>query len=110
MITTSDGSAADEELRARANQEQMEEKWQALARRDSRIVETSRFIVVIVLIVAATLGALSIHRYVKADQRENFETDYRANATRLIEALHSSVEAKMQAINARSVSMTSFAR
>jgi hypothetical protein len=87
----------------------LEQERRTLARHENKAVGMLRVIVFLVLSIAAAIVAMGVYRYTANDQQSNFETDFDANAARLLESFHESVERKLEAVDALAVTVTSHA-
>jgi hypothetical protein len=86
-----------------------EQERSSLASHENKAVGLLRVIVFIVLSITAAMVAIGVHRYTTNDQQSNFETDFDANAAKLLESFHNSVERKLEAVDAFAVTITSHA-
>lgn len=106
-IGLSDRTDADEQ---RADHHQEQEAWHKLAKQTGRLIAVSRLLVFIVLAIAAAIVTTSVLRYIRNDEQHDFEKDFQAKAEKIISTFHQSMERKLEAVDALSVSITAAAR
>jgi hypothetical protein len=88
---------------------ELEQERRTLGRKENKAVSMLRVIVFLVLSITAATVAIGVFRYIANDQQSNFEADFDANAARLLESFHESVERKLEAVDALAVTITSHA-
>lgn len=77
--------------------------------RTDRLVHVLRVIVSVLIVVLAVVASTFVYLYTKSVERQRFESEYEANAQRLIESFESTVESKLVGINSMATAFTSFA-
>jgi hypothetical protein len=86
---------------------EQEQECSTLACHENKAVSLLRVTVFIVLsITAGTIVPIGVLCYTTNDQQSNFETDFDANAAKLLELFHNSVESKLEAVDAFAVTIT----
>jgi class 3 adenylate cyclase len=80
-----------------------------LARNENRIVAWTKAVVFVVLLVSTVLVCVSVARYIRADQKKDFELAFAADSAKLLDSFQDSIEQTLEAVNALSVSITSHA-
>jgi hypothetical protein len=100
-------SRVDGALRKRANKE-CETDYKTLARRETKVVNVLRVLVLVLLFVTATLTSVGVYFYLSNDETQNFESGYQANAQRIVESFHDAVERRLGAINSMATAITSY--
>ena len=78
-------------------EDKLEAEWQRAAQQQSRAVAVSRSIVFVALVAAVAIVVLEVGRYIRNDQREDFEHSFDANAYKIIEAFHASIQRRLEA-------------
>jgi hypothetical protein len=101
-------SRVDGALRKRANKE-CETDYKTLARRETKVLNALRALVLVLLLVAATLTSVGVYIYTSNDETQKFESVYQANAQRIVESFHDAVERRLGAINSMATAITSHA-
>jgi hypothetical protein len=104
----SSSPGADKEVADKLTDKNQERN--TLGRKENQAVSRLRVVVFLVLLVTATLVSVGVYLYIANDQEEDFEHDFRAQATKILESFHESVERKLEAVDALSVAFTSYAR
>jgi hypothetical protein len=95
------------DLRKRANKE-CETDYKRLARRETKVVNVLRALVLVLLFITATLTSVGVYMYTSNEEKLNFEVGYQANAQRIIESFHDAVEHRLGAINSMATDITSY--
>lgn len=98
----------DEDLEAAVEAEEKKEESKALASQESHVVNWLRVAVFLVLSAAAVVVSLVVYRFTSNDQQDDFQTEYDAYATKVIEAFTASVASQVAAIDELSAHMTSY--
>jgi hypothetical protein len=80
-----------------------------LARNETKTISYLRFFVFGFLLVTAVLVSVSVYLITHRDQEQDFETQFDAQAIRILERFHEGVEGKLGAMDAMATSITSFA-
>jgi len=78
--------------------------------KETRAVRVLRLVTLLVLLVTAFLCSFGIYRVTSNSQLEAFELEYYAQADKVIESFHTSVEEFLGSFDALSASITSYAR
>ena len=99
-------SRVNGDLRKRANKE-CETDYKTLAKRETKIVNVLRVLVLVLLLVTATLTSVGVYFYTSNEEAQMFESAYQANAQRIVESFHDAVERRMGAINSMATAITS---
>jgi hypothetical protein len=94
-------------LRKRANKER-ETDYKTLARRETKVVNVLRVLVLVLLFVTATLTSVGVYFYLSKEETQHFESTYQANAERIVESFHDAVGRRLGAINSMATSITSY--
>jgi hypothetical protein len=79
-----------------------------LARNETKTISYLRFFVFGFLLVTAILVSVGIYLITRRDQEQDFETQFEAQAIRILERFHQAVEGKLGAMDAMATSITSF--
>jgi hypothetical protein len=79
-----------------------------LGEKESRMVAWLRVIVFVVLLITAVLVSLGVFFYSRGDEEDDFESEFAANAAKVIGSFHEAVERKLNAIDTMSVMITTF--
>ena len=82
---------------------------QTLARTEDKAVRSLRILVVLILFITAVLVSVAVYFYTSNDEEDDFEVEFAAQAARIMEQFHDSVEKTLQAMDAMSVATTSYA-
>jgi hypothetical protein len=80
-----------------------------LAGKETKKIVYLRFVVAGFLFVTAVLVSVGVYMYTRNDQEQDFETQFEAQAIRILERFHEAVESKLGAMDALATSVTSFA-
>lgn len=80
-----------------------------IARKENVAVAKIRAMAFIVLFVTTIIVATRVYLYTRNDQVIDFENGFDADATKVIESFQNSIEGRLEAVDALSVSITSFA-
>jgi hypothetical protein len=99
-------SRENSDLRKRANKE-CETDYKRLARRETKVVNMLRALVLVLLFVTATITSVGVYLYTSKDETQKFEVAYEANAQRIVESFHDAVERRLGAINSMATAITS---
>jgi hypothetical protein len=99
-------SRVDGDMRKRAKKER-ETDYKTLARRETKIVNVLRVLVLVSLLVMAALSSIGVYFYTSNEEKNNFEIGYQANAKRIVESFHDAVERRLGAINSMATAITS---
>jgi hypothetical protein len=94
-------------LRNRANKEP-ETDYKTLARRETKVVNVLRALVLVLLLVTATLTSVGVYFNLSNEETNNFESTYQANAQRIVESFHDALENRLGAINSMATAITSY--
>jgi hypothetical protein len=94
-------------LRKRANKEP-ETDYKTLARRETKVVNVLRALVLVLLLVTATLTSVGVYFYLSNEETQTFESTYQANAQRIVESFHYALENRLGAINSMATAITSY--
>jgi hypothetical protein len=100
-------SRLDGDLRRRAKKD-CETDYKTLARRETKIVNVLRALVLVLLLVTATLTSSGVFVYTSNEEKQKFESTYQANAQRIVESFHDAVERRLGAINSMATAITSY--
>ncbi|CAB9509771.1 Receptor-type guanylate cyclase gcy [Seminavis robusta] len=92
----------------KANQDLVEER-KKLAQKENEAVRWLRIVVFVVLLVTAALVSVGVYVLLRKDQKDDFEHDYQANALKIIESFHQSVERYLEALDSLSIAYTNHA-
>lgn len=76
---------------------------------DSRWINYFRLLMMLILVIMASLLIGGTFRYTRNDERQNFEAAFHALADEVIDSFHASVSNQLAAMDALSVSYTSYA-
>jgi hypothetical protein len=95
------------DLRKRAKKN-IETDYKTLARRETKIVNVLRVLVLLLLLITAALTSIGVYFYTSNEETHNFETGYQANAQRIVESFHDAVERRLGAINSMATAITSY--
>jgi hypothetical protein len=101
-VSVGEGGETPLEL-AEAKQER-----EVLGGKENRMVAWLRVIVFVVLLVTAVLVLLGVFFYTRGDEEDDFESEFAANAAKVIGSFHEAVERKLNAIDTMSVMLTMF--
>jgi cell division protein FtsL len=82
---------------------------QTLGRKETKAVGYLKIVVVIVLLTAAVLVSVSTFLFTRNDEVQDFERQFEAHATRVIESFREVFDRQLAAVDALSSSMTSYA-
>jgi class 3 adenylate cyclase len=82
---------------------------QTLGRNETKAVGYLKIIVIIVLLTAAALVSVSTFLFTRKAEVQDFETQFEAHATRVIESFREVFDRQLAAVDALSSSMTSYA-
>jgi hypothetical protein len=85
------------------------EERATLARRENVIVIRMKGVVAVVLLAATILVSIGVLWYTRADQESDFKESFKADANRLLESFHKSLERTLEAVDALSVAITAHA-
>ena len=91
------GTDASNKRLAGTMEDKLEAEWQRAARQESKKVAISRGIVFVALVAAVAIVISNVGRYIRNDQREDFEHSFDANAYKTIEAFHASIQRRLEA-------------
>jgi hypothetical protein len=80
-----------------------------LASRETVVVTRMKSLVVVVLLVTTILVSTGVFLYTGFEQLRSFDQTFRADANRVLEAFHQSVERTIEAVDTLSVAVTSHA-
>ena len=83
---------------------------QTLARNETRAVNSLRILFFIFLFITAALVCFGVYYFTSKDQQDDFENEFQAQAIRIMEQFHDSVEQTLQTMDSMSVATTSFAK
>jgi hypothetical protein len=81
-----------------------------LASKENAAVFWVRGAVFLVLLGTAALVSSIVYLYTRNDQVQDFENAFEAHATKIVESFYETVERKLEAIDALSVTITSYAK
>jgi hypothetical protein len=81
----------------RKAEDELEDEWKRLACREGKAVTGARVIVFVALVCATTTVTLGIRRYIRSDQRQDFESSFNAAANKILESFHNSVKRRLEA-------------
>jgi hypothetical protein len=101
-------SRVDGALRKRANKD-CELDYKTLARRETKVLNVLRVLVLVLLLVTTTLTSAVVYFHTSNEETKNFESDFQANAQRIVESFHDAVERRLGAINSMATAITSHA-
>jgi hypothetical protein len=76
---------------------------------DSRWINYFRLLMMLILVIVASLMIAGTFKFTKNDEKEKFETEFQALADQVIDTFHSSASNQLAAMDALSVSYTSYA-
>jgi class 3 adenylate cyclase len=82
---------------------------QTLGRKESKAVGYLKIVVVIVLLTAAVLASVSTFLFTRDAEVQDFERQFEAHATRVIESFREVFDRQLAAVDALSCSVTSYA-
>jgi class 3 adenylate cyclase len=80
-----------------------------LARHENRIVAWTKAVVFVVLLTSTVVVCLSVARYIRADQKQDFELAFAADSAKLLDSFQDSIEQTLEAVDTLSVAITSHA-
>jgi cell division protein FtsL len=86
-----------------------ETERQTLGRKETKAVGYLKIVVVFVLLTAAILVSLATFKFTRDDEVQDFETQFDAHATRVIESFREVFDRQLAAVDMLSSSMTSYA-
>lgn len=81
----------------------------ATTKHDSQRVVLTRILLIITLVTSATIIAILLHRYIASNEKRNFEDKFNNDASKVLEAIGSSLERTLGVLDAISISFVSFA-
>jgi hypothetical protein len=81
----------------RKAEDELEDEWKRLACREGKAVTGARVIVFVALVCATATVTLGIRRYIRSDQRQDFESSFNAAANKILESFHNSVKRRLEA-------------
>jgi hypothetical protein len=87
-------------------QAEAKQERQILGEKENRMVAWLRVIVFVVLLITAVLVSLGVFFYTRGDEEDDFESEFAANAAKVIDAFHEAVDRKLNAIDTMSVMIT----
>ena len=88
---------------------QLDRQTKILSRSETYAVVCFRTIFYVILISVSTFLTMSVYRYVRDDEVQDFHDHFVAQSQRVIESFHSAVERKLQSIDTLSTTTTSYA-
>ena len=91
------------------NSSETQQERQALAKKENEIIFWLRLAVFAILILTNIVVAAGVYLYTQNDQQDEFNDQFQAHASKVLETFHATVERKIQALDALSVTYTSFA-
>jgi hypothetical protein len=91
------------------NQECCETDYETLARKETKVVNALRGLVLVLLLVMSTLTSVGVYLYTSNEEKQDFEVGYKANAERIIESFHNAVVQQLGAMNSMATAITSHA-
>jgi ABC-type Fe3+ transport system permease subunit len=80
-----------------------------LAGKETKNIAYLRFVVAGFLVLIAVSVSVGVYLFTRNDQEQDFETQFEAQAMRMLERFHEAVESKLDAMDALATSITSFA-
>lgn len=89
---------------------QSEESTFNIAKKENRYVNNMRLIMFGVLIITTVMVAMGVYKFVANTEREGFESSYEDNSLKIYEALGSSMDTKLEAVDSLAMMMVSNAR
>jgi class 3 adenylate cyclase len=105
---TNDDSRAESTDHA-AQDYEIKEKRQTLAQKETKAVSLLRIVVFVVLLVTAVIVSFGVFLFTHGAEKDSFHINFEAHAVKIVEAFQYSVERKMGAVDALSVTITSHA-
>jgi hypothetical protein len=100
-------SRVDGDMRRKRANKDCEPDYKTLARKETKIVNVLRVLVLVLLLVTTTLTSVGVHFYTSNEETQKFESTYQANAQRIVESFHDAVERRLGAINSMATGITS---
>ena len=91
------------------NNAEKDAERKTLARKENKAVAWLRGLVFFVLLVTTALVSTGVFLFTMNDQEEDFEHEFEAHATKILESFHTTVERKLEALDALAVAYTSYA-
>jgi hypothetical protein len=73
------------------------------------VVQYLKWVILPVLLCAAVLMSLGTYIFIRGDKKQDFETQFEADALKVVYSFHEAVERKLGSINTMATSITSFA-
>ena len=87
----------DHTVSVRNVEDELEDEWKRLASREGKAVTCARTIVFVALVCATASVTMGIRRYIRTDQRQDFESSFDAAANKILESFHNSVKRRLEA-------------
>ena len=76
---------------------------------ETKVINVLRVILFLLLVLAAVVVSVGVYRLTKDDETTRFQDHVEANARRILESFHDTLERKMGAINSMATAITSIA-
>jgi hypothetical protein len=73
-----------------------------LARHENRVVAWTKAVVFVVLLTSTVVVCVSVARYIRADQKQDFKLAFDADSAKLLDSFQDSIEQTLEAVNALS--------